>query len=283
MSDLRAKVTFVTSATGTKWESYSQALLRASFPECRRVVADGTRGWDPLYFVEIARHVSTEYVVLVDEDCFVFDRAQFGEMLRWLQDDPTIAVVATPDGGTFHRDYNPAACNTFFAIIRRDALRTATSRDGWRQLRWGDVRAKAAIDHVAHLDSARINWDFDERYYPFFWAVLEAGFKIRYVVPDLNKELLASELRTKHAEGPMLLHMWWLRTWHEATPEPYLGVPNRRRYEMLERVWLKPRFADARLRALLLRENTLRRSRNAVRALRRYAGRVQARLLVRTS
>lgn len=283
MPDLRAKVTFVTPAIGTKWESYSQALLRANFPECDRVVADGTRGWDPLYFVDIARRATTDYVALVDEDCFLLDREQFVEMLQWLEGDPALAVVATPDGGTFHRDYNPAACNTFFTIIRREALRAATDREGWRELRWSDVRDKAAFDHVAQLDASRIHWDFDERYYPFFWAVLDAGFTIRYVAPQLNTELLASELRCGQATAPMLVHMWWLRTWHEATPEPYLGVPNRGRYELLERAWLKPRFASPRLRSLLLRENAIRQGKNAVKALRRYAGRVQARLFARAS
>jgi hypothetical protein len=259
MANLRSSVTFLTASLGTKWESYSQALLEMNFPECDRVVVDGSSNWDPLYFVEIARKLTTNYVVLVDEDCFVFDRDQLLTLLDSLQADAGTAVLATPDGGTFHRDYNPIACNPYFAIIDRRALVKATDTNDWKNLTYEDVRWIASAEHVSLLDAKRMKYGLSEPYYPFFWAVLRSGFKIRYLIPTVNAELLASELRSDVATRPLLIHMWWLRAWNNKAVEPYLGVAHRGRYELLQQRHLAPHFASARWRGRLLALNAGRR------------------------
>lgn len=258
MIDLGSKITFITSSLGTKWESYSQALLRIGFPECDRVVIDGTNNWHPLFFVEEAKRISTEYVVLVDEDCFVFDRAQVLTCLEMLDRDASTAVLATPDGGTFHRDYNPIACNPFFALIRRSALLTSTRDDSWKTLTYKDIAPACNADHVPGLDQLRMSYTRSERYYPFFWAILRSGFKIRYLIPDLNSELLASELRCQGATAAMAIHMWWLRSWNVRDIEPYLKVSNQSRYRLVETAYLAPRFVAPSSRNVLAVMNARR-------------------------
>ena len=60
----------------TRWTAYSQALLQKNFPEFRRTVVFDSGKWDALYFVPYCSNSDTQYTILVDEDCFVFDRAQ---------------------------------------------------------------------------------------------------------------------------------------------------------------------------------------------------------------
>jgi hypothetical protein len=277
--DLSSKISFVTASLATRWESYSQTLLQASFPECKRVVIDGSRNWDPLFFVEVARRLTTEHVVLVDEDCFLFERDQLVALLDLLESEPGTAVVATPDGGTFHRDYNPVACNPFFAIVNRAALLAATSAADWRQLQYSDVEAIANADHVALLDRSRMKYELSEPYYPFFWAILRSGFKIRYLLPDLNKELLASELNIDGAARPLLIHMWWLRKWDVTTVEPYLSVSHRGRYALLQAKYLAPFLAARSARGKFLWLNLGRLCRVTAARVRMLATRPRPKLL----
>lgn len=104
------RVTFITASMGTKWTPYSQALLAKKFPEFERIVVDGSSNWDPLYFVSYCKNATTEYSILVDEDCFIFDREQLFLLLDEMDQNKDVALLGTPDGGTFHRHYNPVAC-----------------------------------------------------------------------------------------------------------------------------------------------------------------------------
>ena len=136
--------------------------------------------------------------------------------------------------------------------IDRRALVQATDMSGWKSLTYEDVRSIASAEHVPLLDGARMKYGLSEPYYPFFWAILRSGFKIRYIIPTVNAELLASELRTGGATRPLLLHMWWRRDWNKKTIEPYLGVAHRGRYRLLQQRHLAPHFASAHSQARLL-------------------------------
>ncbi|MBK8640029.1 MAG: hypothetical protein IPN92_17750 [Chromatiaceae bacterium] len=240
---LEERVTFLTPSMGTKWLAYSQGLLQLNFPECKRIVVPGSKKFDPLYFVNTCEDVKTDYQVLVDEDCFILDRTQFLRLLDCLDENPAVAVMATPDGGTFHRHYNPTACNTFFAIIRKSALKKVVSAVGWRDYEYSDVERLVNRDHVEKLDITRISYSRKEPYYPFFWAVLASGGTIQYIIPGVEKNLLATEITLDGFSHPCLLHMWWLRQWFSSVPDSYLKVSNKERYQRLEREVLAPRFS----------------------------------------
>lgn len=252
------RLTFITSSMGTKWQAFSQALLRLHFPECTRIVIDGGKNWDPMYFVSVGENIETEYIALVDEDCFVLDRAQLLEVVGDMDAKPRVAVTATPDGGTFHRDYNPVACNCFFVVIRTECLKAATSLPGWKDLTFDSVQALADHTHVERLDQARVDYRKHEPYYPFFWAVLASGYGIQYLVPSLDTRLLASVIRVEEAPTPLAIHMWWLRRWFSRDVDPYMKMANVVRYQRLENEVLSPLFAGGR-NNIVLRSEQFRR------------------------
>lgn len=264
------KITFITSSLGTKWESYSQALLKIHFPECRRIVVDGTRFWNPLYFMDYANEISTDYLVLVDEDCFIFDRDQLLDLVDYLDKNEECALVATPDGGTYHRDYNPVACNTFFSIIRRKALLIVAEDEQWTERKYTDVINKITNnqrEHLKRLDLGRANYNKSEPYYPFFWSLIFHNYTIRYLIPSLNTNLLASEIIINGAERPMLIHMWWLRSCNSKVIEPYLKATNYDRFACLEKYYLKYHFKNPSSYWILLNQNTIRNSKSLYRKL----------------
>ncbi len=266
---LEKRITFLTSSMGTKWLAYSQALLKIWFPECKRIVVDGSSGWDPLFFVSLSESVETEYQVLVDEDCFILDREKLLKLIKIMDENQDVAIMATPDGGTFHRDFNPIACNLFFAIIRQKALRKAIYNKEWQNLVYSDVEHMANKDHVEKLDESRISYSRKEPYYPFFWAVIASGGSIKYIIPGVEKNLLASEVKIDGFSQPLLIHMWWLRCWFSPELDSYLKVSNLERYRRLEREVLAPLFRRFRPRMFLLAEECRRVRRRALRHIAR--------------
>ncbi len=227
----------------TRWTAYSQALLQKNFPEFRRTVVFDSGKWDALYFVPYCSNSDTQYTILVDEDCFVFDRAQVLQLLDYMDQHQDVALFGSPDGGTFHRHLNPIACNTFFLIVRNSAISSIGGAGAWKDLKYGDVRTLADFRHVAALDQNRIDYELEDQYYPFFWYVLKAGWKIEYFVPAVDKDLLASKWAISPEAVPLLLHMWWLRDWSSRQVNAYLKVSNYSRYSQLESRWLSREFS----------------------------------------
>lgn len=267
--ELDKKITFITSSIGSKWESYSQSLIKINFPECRRIVVDGSQNWDPLYFVSHVKKVDTDYLVLVDEDCFLFDRQQLLELIKWMESHDNCGILATPDGGTYHRDYNPIACNTFFAIFRTVTLKKVTQDNAWRELKYNNIVNDVTTEHLSSLDLERISYDKLEPYYPVFWACLKNKFTIRYIIPTLNMDLLASEVFVNGAVTPMLTHMWWLRSWNSKEIEPYLKVSNFERYEVFENIYLKKMFSRRSNLMILMEQNLIRNTKKKLRIMMR--------------
>jgi len=256
--DLSDKITFLTVSLGTKWESYSQSLIKIYFPECSRIIVDGSQSWNPIYFTDYGDKVSSDYLILIDEDCFILSRNQLIFLIKLLDKDKNCALIATPDGGTYHRDYNPIACNTFFAIIKRRALLKITNNIGWKSYKYSDVSNMADKKHVDFLDKSRVNYDKCEPYYPFFWALLKNNFTIKYLIPTLNRDLLASEIRIGKSNDQLLIHMWWLRSWHCRQLDPYLKVANYDRYFSLEKKYLLSIFIKPSNRVIFLKKNLIR-------------------------
>ncbi|HRW64692.1 MAG TPA: hypothetical protein P5032_02940 [Candidatus Competibacter sp.] len=268
--NLSSKIAFLTVSLGTKWESYSQSLIKIYFPECQRIVVDGSRSWNPIYFTDYGNKIHADYLILVDEDCFIFSRSQMVFLIQSLDHDKDCALIATPDGGTYHRDYNPIACNTFFAIIKRQALLRIVKSAGWKNSKYSDISDKVDDNHLEFLDKNRVNYDKHEPYYPFFWALLSNNFTIKYLVPSLNRSLLASEVKIEKSDNPLLIHMWWLRSWHCREIEPYLKVANYDRYVILEKKYLINIFKRPSNYIIFLQQNMIRLTKKIVYKLRSY-------------
>jgi hypothetical protein len=252
MAQCDPQVTFFTASMGTKWTAYSQALLETKFPAAKRVLIDGSRDWDPLCFVQVCEEARTAYTVLVDEDCFILDSAQLDSMIDFMNENQDVSLLGTPDGGTFHRHYNPFACNTLFLIVRNSLVRGVRAEPNWRALTFRDLMPPIDTAHLAQLDSSRVNTNLQEPYYPFFWWVRKSGGKTCFVMPSVGADTLGSVIYWRNAPRPLLIHMWWLRQWFVTDVEPYLGVSNRSRYDALEKNWLRHEFKSASsMRALL--------------------------------
>lgn len=225
------RVLLVTTSLGTRWEAYSQTMLEMLVPEWQRVVVDGRKNWSPTGFIEHVLGYDADYVIHVDEDCFVESRPALLRLIESFDNDSGLVAAGIPDGGCYYRENNPAALNLFFVMFRASALRAAwQQRDKWAGLSFRDEFAKSVREQCPHLDQARIHWNEGEPYYPLFWSMLNAGGRFLYLREELNPTLWSSRVCLPSGEL-VAEHLWYLRQWFSEKVMPGHNCTNRSRYE----------------------------------------------------
>lgn len=227
------KVLTVTTSMGTRWEAYSQALLATFVPEWRRIIVDGRSNWTPTGFVQHVVHEDVDYVVHVDEDCFVSSRGGLLRLIDTLEVDHSISAAGIPDGGSYYRSHNPAALNLYFVVFRASALRSAwRERDQWRHMCFEQSYADEVLRQRDDLDSSRIAWDEGEPYYPLFWSLLGMGGRFMYLREHLHSKRWSSVVQGEN--GAIAEHLWYLRQWFSNDTMPGHDCSNRSRYAEFE-------------------------------------------------
>ena len=253
------RLLFVTTSLGTKWESYSQSLIEVAYPESARLVVDGTQNWFPLMFLEPALAHDSDYIIHIDEDCFLFDSGQLDQLVQYLNAHEDIVMAGIPDGGNYYREHNPYACNLFFLIFKTKAIRELLNADPeWRSRKFNQTFRSGEDLDESILDQSRIKFDDYEPYYGSFWAILGSGKRIAYLNSSVDPTLLSTDVTFASDEGPMTRHMWYLRSWNRADLSPNGGITHRARYRLLEKQIISQFGTDPRFRHQLRRENSKR-------------------------
>ncbi len=208
-----ARTITVTTSLGTKWEAYSQTLLKMHVPEWPRVIIDGRCDWTPTGFVTKVLSLDSDYICHVDEDCFVSSREALLKLVAIFENDPSVVAAGIPDGGYYYRERNPAALNLFFIMFRTESLAKA-----WAQLERGEEcsfqpeYAKEVTRQWPNLDLGRVNCDLVEPYYPLFWNMIKNGGKFFYLGEKLDSKRWSSTVLLPSGEA-IAEHMWYLRNW----------------------------------------------------------------------
>ena len=230
-----SKLFFVTTSLGTKWESYSQALIKFAYPDSKRLVVDGTRKWFPLMFLEPALAYDSDYTIHIDEDCFLFDSTQLDQLISRMDQEDNVVMAGVPDGGNYYREHNPYACNLFFLVFKTRPIRELLERNpDWMNRKFQETFKSGADLDLSSLDESRIQLDDYEPYYGLFWTILESGKRIMYFKSDIDSALLSTDVRFGSENAPMARHMWYLRSWNMAGLGPHDKIPHRVRYHRLE-------------------------------------------------
>lgn len=212
------KLLFVTSSLNTKWLNYSQQLIANGFPDAKRIVIDGTENWSPLRFVdELQAYRDYDFVIHIDEDCFLLEPDQLRTVLEELQTKPKVVMAGSPDGGMPYRGHNYYACNLFFVIIKPAMLcDLLESTPQWKSLRWNSkYEVSNTFEDYEFWNRENQRLDNFERYYPLFWLVLENNFRIQYLSGTLNVRYSSTDLFAENCDRPFARHMWFARDWKE--------------------------------------------------------------------
>jgi hypothetical protein len=197
--------------------------------------------FDPLRPVLRGLNLPVDYVVHVDEDCFLLDADQLRETIEYMERHPEVLLAGPADGGTPYREVrNPFACNLFFNVIKREPVRRLMEQNPkWRRLRFADLPREVvseipdrgtparpvACDEPFHLD------DY-EPYYPLYWLILGTGHRIWYLPTRMTEdERRASSIRLVDRTKDMCFHMWYVREWVAGSKMVVYGIDNFERYD----------------------------------------------------
>jgi hypothetical protein len=263
---MNRRLLFVTTSLGTKWESYSQALIELGFPKGKRLVLDGTRNWFPLMFLESALAHDSDYTIHIDEDCFLFDPTQLDHLISRMDEQDNVVMAGVPDGGNYYREHNPYACNLFFLVFKTKAIRELLkSNPDWMNFKFRETFKSGSDLDLSALNESRIRYDDYEPYYGLFWAILENGNRIIYLKSVVDSALLSTDVRFGSESVPMARHMWYLRSWDMAELGPHDKIPHRVRYQRLEQQILSLFGNELRFKRQLAIDNSKRLAKKLVR------------------
>jgi len=223
----------VTTSMGTRWESWSQALLRLLVPEWQRVIVDGRRNWSPTGFLGSVIQTDCDYIVHVDEDCFVRSRPGLLSLIDYLDNHPDAVAAGIPDGGHYYRNKNAAALNLFFVVFRAQALRHAwAKRHAWQTFEFEEAYGQDVVAQRPELDNARIQWRETEPYYTLYWALRRGGGRFLYLQNELDRARWSTRVLAPSGEV-VAEHLWYLRRWFTSDVMPGHDRPNSQRYSNL--------------------------------------------------
>ena len=228
------KIIFVTYSLKTRWQVYSQALVRASGLADKIIVLDGRSGWHPLNFVDKALAVESDFIVHIDEDCFLLHPDDLLRLINKMAKDQNIAVAGVPDGGSPYRFHNPLACNLYFTIFKTEILRRLVEKNpAWKALRFDNIvdenNRVFGYDH----DQPNVCYDDFEPSYPVFWLILKERYKFIYLNSSMHPKFMASRVYLDSEEKPVVIHAWHLRKWFSKEMDSEIGMSPVEKYKRI--------------------------------------------------
>ena len=224
-------ITFITTSIYTKWLEHSQKCISKYFPNSKKIIINGSSRWPMVWFdwIKELPSIASKWVIHIDEDCFISSRTEI-ERLVEIMEKGNYSVSGVSDGFHQYRNGNPVALNSFFMVCKKDDVIKAF--ENGRVENYKEKFGEGFIyphEIMGGERDRKINW---EPYYPFFFSLLDNGFKIHYLYPHFDQELKATVPRIDKDSGDLCTHMWYARSYNNN--EMVYGVTNKERYLKLE-------------------------------------------------
>ena len=204
------RVLVVTRSMNDVLYTRSQALLTLPYPRKR---ITGLNHWrNATDYLHLLFEYDVDWLINIDEDCFVFDSGRVEGLLRHMQAN-AYDYCGIPDGGAcVHRFHNPVVTNPFFNIFHVARIRP--------MLRAADLFAVNRVTHTPDLEKHtpralmkeghEYAYDNFECFYGLFFWLLREGFKPLYLPSAELEDGITTELRD-HEGAAFLYHTWFTR------------------------------------------------------------------------
>jgi len=188
----------------------SSQMLDLPFPKF--AFRNYTTDWNEWF--RIFLQVPARWLILVDEDVFVFDPKQLELLLEFLELEG-ITICGVPDGGVVeHRFHNPIICNPFFCVFDRSAIPNPTDTiiRSILQTPWDDSYRDQQAPFVG-TDGKQFAYDHFEPWYGFQFWLCHQGFKFHYLdaIPWQGEPERCTTLLKSHIGKLFALHTWFAR------------------------------------------------------------------------
>lgn len=204
------RILIVTRSISDTLYERSQSLLTLPYPR-RRIV--GFNHWrNAVDYLHLLFEYPVDWIINIDEDCFVFDNARIDRLLRYM-DENGYDYCGVPDGGAcIHRFHNPLVTNPFFNIFNVARIRPRFRAADFQAINGSRHAPELEAHTPRHLLKEGHNFAFDnfECYYGVFFWLLHNGFKPLYLPSIELEDGLTTEVRDID-DIPFLYHTWFAR------------------------------------------------------------------------
>lgn len=251
-------IVFVTTTLHTKWLDYQQKIIKSLFPESEIIIVSGiAKNWPNswFYWIDEVKKSDKKYYIHIDEDFFITSKEELLKSIQKMEDN-NIDLLGCSDGYHHFRGANPVAINTFLMIGRVDDIKRLKLdlKSAKYQLGTYDGRTYSWFNdlEIRFKEEYKINFRYPfeyqggcnfqnehEPYYAFLWSMKELGCRFDYLYPYFDDRFKSTNPRLEKESPDIGIHMWYTRNWHE--PFDVWGLPNRERYERVEKLLLNNR------------------------------------------
>ncbi len=181
--------------------------------ECIAVSGKNGMYSQPFFDHVIKNLTDTDWMIYIDEDCFITDVGAMLELLFY-QIRHNLGFSGMPDGGVIsHRFHNPVSINAFFTIVNLKQLRQNYSSFNGRSNYSADLE-KFTPRHLIK-DTKKVSYDNFEPYYTTFFYALRKGMAPLYLDAE-DTELDEYTTALKNYQGKIFAyHSWYSRSWND--------------------------------------------------------------------
>ena len=168
------------------------------------------------FFDHVIRNLTdTDWMIYLDEDCFVTDLGAMLELLFY-QIRYNLGFSGMPDGGVVsHRFHNPVSINAFFTIVNLKELRRGYEGFNGKSLYAADLDKFTPHELIKKSGSYKVSYDNFEPYYTTFFYALRKGMTPLYLDAD-DTELDEYTTALKNHQGKIFAyHSWYSRSWND--------------------------------------------------------------------
>jgi len=171
-----------------------------------------------MYFYAL-HSFEADWIINVDEDAFCFDPQRLIGLMEYMSQND-FHFCGMPDGGVLpFREHNPIVPNAFFNIFNMKAIRPKFQLEA-------AMNARLSEKLTAHTPAfARGTFAYDnfEPYYPYFFWLLDAGFRPLYLDAKIWEPDGMATLLEDHTGRPFLIHAWYAREF-QVNPDRFMTI-----------------------------------------------------------
>jgi len=193
----------------------SKSLAFLNNIEGQRRILFNTNSGD--YVQEILYNPISDWVINLDEDCFIYDSDKLMNLIKYM-DDNDYHICGISDGGVNKcRFHNPVAFNPFFNII--DVRKTSSISNCNPGKESDDREIGTFSDDLKkftpfHLLKYPYKYDnFQWQYYPLFFHMLRNNVNFLYLDCEEFGDGFSTIVKD-HNGDPFLIHSWYARTYN---------------------------------------------------------------------
>jgi hypothetical protein len=189
---------------------YDKMLLFTEDFECEKIPYKMQR-CSLQYFINIisdAIDKGITWLINIDEDAFIVDSGAVKKLIAYM-DENKIGYCGMPDGGHGGtRADHPLVMNACFNIFNIDMIKPIFDVE---EIRKTGLDKHVKIEHQQYIESlpGEFKFRFAERYYRFFWHLLNQGLSKLFLDHRLYEDNVTTVIA--HNDVDIVYHTWFSR------------------------------------------------------------------------